>query len=285
MTRCFALLLAILMTRVSHAEMHLEHVWSIEGKFNMPESAAYDPKRRAVYVSNVNHYAKDSNGFISRVDTDNQSLDLHWLTGLHSPTGLAVHGDMLYAVDYDALVVIDLNRSEILYRASAPDADARPVLNDVAVAGDGKVFVSGSASRKIYQLNNRKLSVWLHAPQALETANGLRVHGNALLHGGLSFTVFDLNSTKTIDGMSKMGTGLTDIDGIAPDGKGGFMVSLIDDARLWSIGPGRAPRPLSQQRVEGIDMHYDVQQNLLFLPRVGGTLSVYRLSSQHNPNP
>ncbi len=244
----------------------------------MPESAAYDPKRQVVYVSNVNHYAKDDNGFISKVSADGKQLDLKWLTGLHSPTGLAVAGDILYAVDYDALVIIDLNRNAILQRISVPDASDIPALNDVAIGVNGAVFVSGSRSRTIYKLDQGNLVVWQQNDQLLQAANGLLIHQDVLLHGGLSWTAFDLTSKLPLPGLTKMGAGLLDIDGITSDGAGGFIVSLIDDARLWHLKVGNLPIPLSEDEISGIDMQYVPAKSMLFLPRVGNTLSAYRIT-------
>lgn len=259
----------------SVASTELQLQWSIEQKFNMPESAAYDPKRQVIYVSNVNQYAKDDNGFISRVSSDGKKLELEWIKGLHSPTGLAVLGDKLFAVDYDALVVIDLNSEKIVLRAPAVDADNKPVLNDVALSVDGNVYVTGSRSRSIYKLKDEKLEVWLHDESLLKNANGLLVYKNYLLHGGYSWTAFDLASKQPAKLFTQMGKSLVDIDGITADGQGGFIVSLIDDHRLWSIKPGRLPTPLTEDEVKGIDMHYLPELGRLFIPRVGNTLSAY----------
>ena len=245
----------------------------------MPESAAYDPNRDFVYVSNVNHYAKDNNGFISRVNADGSSLQLKWLTGLHSPTGLTVSGDRLFAVDFDALVIIDLNKEKIIARVDAEDAQDNPVLNDVAVSKAGDIYVSGSRSRNIYKMTDGKLKIWLHDAERLEKANGLFVHKDVVFHGGEVWTAFEINSKKPSPSFTSMGKGLIDIDGISLDGKGGFLVTLIDDTRLWSVQHGHQPIPLTQSPVNGIDMEYVPGKNLLFIPRVGNTLSAYRLEN------
>ncbi|GAB5381177.1 MAG: hypothetical protein Alis3KO_16300 [Aliiglaciecola sp.] len=256
----------------------LQELWRLEGKFNMPESAAYDAQRQMIYVSNVNEYAKDSNGFISRVSARGKHLEVEWMTGLHSPTGLAVKGDKLYAVDYDALVVIDLRNNKIIMRAPAVDAEQIPVLNDVALAENGDVYVSGSRSRTIYKLVENKLEVWVKDDELLKTANGLLVYQNILYHGGNAWTAFDIETRRPVKSLTEMGEGLVDIDGITADGTGGFIVSLIDDHRLWSLKKGVNPKPLTEDEVKGIDMQFVPQSNLLFLPRVGNTLSAYRLS-------
>lgn len=255
----------------------LEKLWSIDARFNMPESAAFDPVRNAVYVSNVNQYAKDGNGFISRVAADGTLLELQWMTGLHSPTGLAVQGDMLYAVDYDALVIIDLRSESIVQRIPAEDAADKPALNDVAVSKNGEVFVSGSRSRTIYKLSDGRLQAWLRDPQLLESANGLYLLDHALLHGGMRFSAFDLNTRTVKQHLSSMGKGLVDIDGITAAAGFGYIVTLIDDKRLWLLREGQQPQALSQDAIDGIDIQFVENRKLLLVPQIGGSLSAYRI--------
>ncbi len=76
--------------------VELELRWSLENLFEMPESAVHDIRRNVIYVSNVNAYAKDANGYISRVSADGERVELKWLTGFHSPTGMAVFGMCMY---------------------------------------------------------------------------------------------------------------------------------------------------------------------------------------------
>ncbi|TDF41290.1 hypothetical protein EYS14_00035 [Alteromonadaceae bacterium M269] len=272
----FSYLCVLISTPVISTEMEL--LWSIEGKFNMPESAAYDPAREVIYVSNVNHYAKDGNGFISRVSADGSKLELDWLKGLHSPTGLAVRGNTLYAVDFDALVIIDLVEEKIINRIHAPDAEESPVLNDVAISDSGDIYVSGSRSRTIYQLNDGELEVWVKDNERLKNANGLLVNNNYLLHGGEKWTVFDKISKEAVSSLSPMGKGLKEFDGIAEIGTGNFIVTLIDDPKLWLLREGKSPQPFSDDEIKGIDISYDDNTNRLFVPRVGNTLSAYQIT-------
>ena len=156
--------------------------WTLQNVFTMPESAAFDPRGQQIFVSNVNGYAKDGNGFISRVSADGEQVELKWLSGLNSPTGLTVHGGLLYAVDFDELLIIDISEREVITRAAAPHD--KPALNDVAVSLTGQVFVSGSASSSIYELRNNNLQVWKQDKNLLKHANGLLVYGNRLVYGG-----------------------------------------------------------------------------------------------------
>lgn len=255
----------------------LAEQWSLKNVLNMPESAAYDSVGEQIFVSNVNGYAKDNNGFVSRVSADGKQLDLEWLTGLHSPTGMVVRDGLLYIADYDALVIASIEESKILQRIAAPDD--RPALNDVAIATDGQVFVSGSASSSIYTLEGNELLVWKHDPDRLKNANGLLVENGQLIHGGWEWSIFNLQSKKLIPEFPAPGAPIRDIDGITSDGCGGFIVTLIEDQRLWRVGRDGSSKPLSGKLINGIDIVRHEQR--LFVPTVGGGLSVFKLSDNN----
>ncbi|MEX0965132.1 MAG: hypothetical protein WDZ52_13940 [Pseudohongiellaceae bacterium] len=110
----------------------LSLVWRLDGVFTMPESAALSANAQYIYVSNVNEYARDGNGFITRVSIDGSQLVLGWIDDLDSPTGLALFDNLPYFADFDTLVVAASTTGEILRRYVAPDTN--PSLNDVAVS-------------------------------------------------------------------------------------------------------------------------------------------------------
>jgi hypothetical protein len=255
----------------------IDPLWSIENTFKLPESAAYDAKRDKIYVSNIVKYAKDGSGFISRVKGDGNNLEFKWITGLNSPTGLTVYQDILYAVDMDVLVVIDLIKGKVTKRINAPVSEKPPLLNDVTVSTEGDVYVSGRASRKLYKLENEKLIIFVDDDIRLKKANGLLVDGDELIHGGQFWNRFSRKNAQLIKNSAKPAPSPTlfDFDGITHDGDGGYFVTVIDDPRLWHIGKDGKTRPLSEEKIQGIDLHFDVESNRLFVPRVGGGLTVY----------
>ena len=255
--------------------LELELKWSLENVFEMPESAVYDFRRNAIYVSNVNVYAKDSNGYISRVSVDGDRVEQKWLTGFNSPTGVAIFENFLYFADYDALIMVDLDTEIVAGRFIAPDKN--PSLNDVAVSADGVVYVSGSRSRKIYRLIDGELKTLVTGKELLKNANGLLVEGDWLVHGGLTWHYFDRHSGKQVDSRVQPDSELKNFDGITADGQGGFFVTLIDDARVWHIKANGESVPLSSEKLNGIDLHYQAEISELVIPQVGGGLSVFRV--------
>jgi len=115
-----------------------------------PESVRYDPELDVFYISNINGNpsAKDGNGFIVVVRADSTGAAPKTLVQggksgatLNGPKGLALVGDTLWVADIDH--VRAFNR-----RTGAPIADIdlssqkATFLNDVAVGGDGNVYVT-----------------------------------------------------------------------------------------------------------------------------------------------
>ena len=257
-------------SKYTDAEPQLELVWSITKTFNQPESAVFDPNTESLFVSNVNGYALDGNGFVSRVSADGQNINLRWLDGLNSPTGLTVMRNKLLVVDYNELLVVDIASAKIEHRYRAPQH--KPALNDVVVSADEQIFVSGSLSNTIYTVQGDALVVWLHDETLLKQANGLFISDSTLIFGGQQLAFFDLANKELL----KMGpSSLVSIDGIASDGCGGFVLSLIDDSRLWRMSDSGRASVLSPEPLDGIDLHYFGGD--LFVPRVGGGLSRFRL--------
>ena len=252
----------------------LEPLWTVEG-FRDPESAAIDLKRQVIYVSNVNTYAKDNNGAISRVSLDGSRVELDWITHIDSPTGVAIFEDRLYFADFDSLVAADIDSGEILHRFPAPDD--RPVLNDVAISSEGDVYVSGSRSRTIYRLENGKRVAWLHDEELLVAANGLLVYPEGFLfHGGEHWSALHIGKRKPVVMSPSPSEGLRDFDGITALAPGRLLVTMIDDPRIWLV-TSRVSRPLSEEPIEGIDLDY--RAGFLAVPRVGGKLTLFRLGN------
>jgi len=263
----------------------IELLWTLENVFEMPESAAIDLERGMIYVSNVNEYALDGNGYLSRVSINGELLNRKWITGINSPTGIAINGDRIYFADVDALVIADADSGKVLSRIPAPDAKDFPVLNDVAVNKDGYVFVSGSNSRVIYQLINGSLEIFFADETLLESANGLLIVDSVLIHGGQHWSLIDLATRMPV--VSKAFPApqqpLMNFDGITHDGSGGFLVTVIDDSRIWQLPVNGIQKPLSETAFDGIDLDY--QDGFLAVPRVGGSLSLFRLRTTSGDDP
>jgi len=214
--------------------------WSVEDDFESPESAVIAHQFNSIFVSNVNGYSRNGNGFISRLSIDGNVLDLKWLTGLNAPTGLAVHNKILWAVDFDRLVKIDISAGKII--ASYPVNDVDPLLNDVAVTESGEVFVTGSASKTIYHLSDGRLSKWLTHEVFLRDANGITASDESIVVAGYSL-VRIFQSDKTIEPLPAPES-LVDLEGVKFSAKDDLLVSAIGGRPLVQLFSDGSIAPL-----------------------------------------
>lgn len=112
-----------------------------------PESALYDSAADAYLVSNINGsvFARDDNGFISRIAPDGRVTKLKWIAGgrrgvtLNAPKGMGIKGDTLFVADIEAVRLFDRRSGAPLAAVPIPGAT---FLNDIAVGPDGTVYVT-----------------------------------------------------------------------------------------------------------------------------------------------
>lgn len=239
MTRVLvALILSLCALSAAHAGAP-KKLWELKG-FDAPESVVFDPASNALYVSNIGGkiWQKDRNGFLAKVSADGKMIERDWLTGLDSPTGLALDGGKLYVADIDQLVEIDIASKSIAKRYPAPGAKW---FNDVASDGKGVVYVADSATNTIWRLKDGKFEAWL-TDDALNAPNGLHVEGDTLIvapFGAMAeagkearlahLLVVSLNDKS----IKQLGIGLAfgNLDGVEPIEPG---VYLVTD---WASGP------------------------------------------------
>ena len=120
----------------------------VEG-FKHPESVKYDASLNVWYVSNINGdpFAKDGNGFISRLKGDGSLDSLEFIAGgkngvtLNGPKGMAITGDTLWVADIDAVRGFDRRTGAPL---ESVDLKGRArFLNDIA-AGPDAIYITDS---------------------------------------------------------------------------------------------------------------------------------------------
>ena len=78
--------------------------WVVDG-LNEPESAVFDKKNSAVYISNINGdpLKLDKNGYISKISVDGQILEKKWIKGLDAPKGMTIFNDHLFVADVNKI--------------------------------------------------------------------------------------------------------------------------------------------------------------------------------------
>ncbi len=257
----------------------VERAWETEPVFRIPESAAWDAKRGALFVSNYDGYnrsAGEPGQSISRLGPDGALAGLDWLAGVRNPTGLAVAGDSLWIVETGGVVEASIPEGRILRRIAVPGAG---MLNDVAIAPDGAVFVSDSRKGGVLRIRGGEVEEWLSGPE-FSRPNGLRVDGARLLvatNGDHLVKSVDLASkeTRRVAGFAE-GT----IDGIEVDGSGGVLVS-IHEGRIYRVAPDGSIEKLVDTSSRGIgaaDFVYLPGERLLVVPTFrDGRVVAYRI--------
>ena len=255
-------------------------VWETSKTLRVPESAAYDPARKAVYVS-IYDPTTPSKGqgrqAIARVSLDGKTLEPAWVPGLNNPTGLAVRGDRLFVVERTHLAEIDIPSGAIVKRTAVPS----PVfLNDVAADPDSdRVFISDSGRNAILVYDGRAVAEWL-AGADIRQPNGLLVWCGRLLVGTSGdgcVKAVDLK-TKAVTVLVRLGPGI--VDGIAGDESGALLVSQ-NEGRLFLVNPdGRSSRILDTTtvRMNLADLCYCPEAGLAIVPTyIDGRIAAFRI--------
>jgi sugar lactone lactonase YvrE len=267
---------ALLTALAASAEsLRLEPAFSVTEGLANPESALWDPACGCFYVSNVAGGAMDvdGNGYISKMAPDGTLSTPQWVTGLNAPKGLAVSAGKLYVSDIGELVEIATDSGAIVARYPAAGAK---FLNDVAVGPDGSVYVSDMLVDTIYRLREGTLTAFATGP-ALEFPNGLYAEPERLLLAswgvidGEGFATSKPGRLKSIDYATGTVTDISplpvgNLDGIEPDGHGGYLVTDWVAGKLFRMAPGRGHELLLTLKPGSADLGVDVKTGLVVIP-------------------
>lgn len=257
----------------SGSSVRLAPQWQLAG-LDSPESVALSADGSELYVSNVNGEgdALDGNGYISRVSTDGQMLEQHWVTGLNGPKGLVRDGERLYATDINQLVEISLPDGGIERRVAAPGAG---FLNDVALLPDGKVVASDSATAKIYVLTSGQADVWL-AHELLSSINGLLPEPQRLLVTTMAGRLLAIDYVSRE--ITVLAEGLGDADGITGLRQGRYLVSEWPGL-MHVVSADGSKKTIMDSREAGVFLNDFLRVGeLLYQPHwQPGSITAYRL--------
>jgi sugar lactone lactonase YvrE len=192
----------------------LQKAWSARSGLALPEAAVFDPKRGVCYVSN---YFNEGREFISRVSPAGEVIEREWIKGLRMPTGMFLKGDILYAVDRSGLNLIDISQGAVTKTIPLPGLR---MANDAAMDREGNLYVSDTAAGIVYRSAKGKLEPWL---ENLARPNALLCEKDRLLVGqNEKLVAVDLKN-RTVQVLARFEQG-ANIDGIEPDGSGGYLV-------------------------------------------------------------
>jgi len=256
----------------------IEERWRVDG-LTVPESVLYDPKRKAIYVSNFDAFRIGGEGaqHLSRISSDGVLLDEVWVGGLTNPTGLAWRGEELLVVERRSVAIIDPATAVVTKRIPIPEGR---LLNDIAVAADGAVFVSDSRAGLIYRVGaDDQLEKWLKLEAGLNP-NGVCVDGGTLyvglnpVHRIIAVDLVD----RSIEDHAVLPSGL--VDGIEALGDGVLAVSQAEGRLLRVASDGRVDALIDASGLDHPFADFDVAEEagLILVPTYyTGQVAAYSL--------
>ena len=231
--------------------------WVSSGDFCEPETVLPLPDKTFL-VSNVCDFRQEGSGYLSVMDAEGHVLKPRAVDHLDSPLGMAFFEDRIY--------VVDANRVRLFaWPDYAPvdviNLDTR-VANDVAVAGDGSVFVSDSARHQVVRVSPEGEQSVFAGEGRFENANGMAIRDNTLYVGGARVWAVDLSSEKvTTVGPAWMG----DIDGIEFESDGTLQVTIVGGPLIRYRGR-RDVQILGGDRVSSTNHGYSPEFGLALIP-------------------
>ncbi|MDF9800017.1 hypothetical protein OKW21_005280 [Catalinimonas alkaloidigena] len=172
-------------TTAAMTSVTLEQVWATDTVMMTPESVIYDETNDVIYVANigtVNAEGTDGDGFISKLSTGGEVVELQWVTGLNDPKGMGIRDGKLYVADLSEVAVIDLAGGEI---SETYPVEGAVFLNDITIDENGAVYISDSNTDKIHMLADGQVSTWM-SDSTLQRPNGLYAEGNQILLASLN---------------------------------------------------------------------------------------------------
>lgn len=207
-----ALFIALLTLTVAPVPRQADIAWIAAGGFCEPETVLALPDD-TLLVSNVCDFRASGNGFLSLLDKDGNAIDWRVVEGLDAPLGMALAGGKLYVVDNNRVKIFTWPGYRLLETVDLQTA----VANDIAVAADGRFWVTDTARGQVTTRSpDGELSVFL-GDVGFKGANGIALDGRRLFVGGERLWCVDLEN----GGVMTIGPAwLSDIDGIEVEADG-----------------------------------------------------------------
>jgi len=267
-------------------------VFKITEGIATPESVLYDEANDRYLVSNIDGKPDgvDGNGYISEISPDGKVVKAKFIAGgaakvkLDAPKGSGISAGILYVADITVVRKFDL-------KTGAPKGDipipGSTFLNDIAVAKDGRVFVSDSGvksgatgfdptgSDAVYVIDKGKVKP-VAKGKDLGWPNGLLAVENGVLVATLgSNELFRLDEKGLKQDVTKLPGG--GLDGIAPAGDA-VLVSSWQTSTVYRGTLGGTFEPVLTELKGPADIGFDSKRKRVLVPRfLENAVEVYDL--------
>ncbi|MFC0184851.1 PQQ-like domain-containing protein [Pseudarcicella hirudinis] len=261
----FFVALLLLSSTSAFSQVKLTKLWESDTTLTTPESIYYEPKENILYISCINGgpSADNSKSFISKIDLNGKITKLKLTENLQSTKGLVALGSKLYVTEIFKLVEIDLKTGKVLNKYEVPEAK---FLNDVTVdAKNNVVYFTDMRSDRLWKLDKGQI-VKVAEGAPLKSPNGVVFEKGKLIvgNGDGKVLAYDLKTGE----YSTKAEGLGGIDGILPDGKGGYLASEWR-GKVWHVNPeGKTSLLLDlvDAKINTADFEYIPGKKLLVIP-------------------
>jgi hypothetical protein len=151
-----------------------------------PESAAYDPKNKVLYVgqfgSKLAPAEKDGQGKIAKVSLDGKVLEDRFLPAagetMHKPKGIWVKGDRLWVTDIDAVWIFDTKTR----KGRKLELSGMGFANDPTVVGND-LYISDNRNDLLYRVEPADFLNAKGTPQVTVALAGRGLNPNGVYPG------------------------------------------------------------------------------------------------------
>jgi outer membrane protein assembly factor BamB len=243
----------------------LTELWRTDTILSTCESVLYDKTRQLLFVSCINGAPAEKNGrgFISILKSDGTILSLDWVTGLNAPKGMGIRGNTLYVADIDQLLLINIEKAEVIEKL---DVEGASFLNDVALGADGRVYFTDSDTGNIWIYHDGTMEAWI--TEGLERPNGLCVEASRVLltsSGSSDLKVIDKETGTFETVTTEIGHG----DGLEFTGNKGHYLCSSWSGEIFMIFPDFSKTSLlktSDQEINSADIGFNEAGQVVYVP-------------------
>jgi hypothetical protein len=257
-------------------------VWKVTEGISTPESVLYDATADRYLVSNINGSpnAADNNGYISELSPEGKVIKAKFIEGgagktkLDAPKGTGIHNGILYVSDITVVRKFDA-------KTGAPKGDI-PIkdsvfLNDIAVAPDGRVFVTDSGMKvgekglepaggdAVYEIDKSGKVKTLAKAKDLNAPNGLALLDKKLVVVSLgsdeAFTLSDKGEKENVTHLPKGG-----LDGVIALGADTLLISSWQGSAVYRGKLGGSFEPVLNGVKSPADIGFDTKRNRVLVP-------------------
>lgn len=247
---------------LANAQSHLlVKVWETDTTIAVPESVLLHKGKLYVSLIDGTGWADDGKGGIGVMNTDGSGYNGKWISGLSAPKGMGVIGNKMYVADINRVVVIDIQKGEIIKTIPVPGSEN---LNDIAI-GKKVVYISDSKAGKIWQLKKDEPSLYL---DNVPRTNGISFVKNELYFGE-GKNLKKINKKKQATPVSVLPQ---EIDGIEQLKNGDFIATSWPGYIFYVYANGKYETLLEthQHKINTADIGIDKENNIIYLPTFYG---------------